>query len=164
MNIPAKTDWKDSIEELREDLGRTMDRWMGKFRSRHGEQSPATRTERWSPLSEGGMTVPNLEIDEDDDAINVTAELPGLNKQDVQVEIDGRTLMIAGEKKSEHSEKRGRVHISECSYGAFSRTIPLPCNVDGENAKAKYRRGVLRLKLPKIPGGESRKLEVKWED
>jgi HSP20 family protein len=92
---------------------------------------------------------PGFEVSETDDEFRVKAELPGMDEKDIEVMIEGSTLTIRGEKKREHEEKRRDFHLSEVSYGQFSRTFSLPEGVDRDQAKAQFKKGVLTLTMPK---------------
>jgi len=89
------------------------------------------------------------ELSETDDEVRVKAELPGMDGEDIEVFIDENNLVIRGERKEQKEEKKRNFHVSEMSYGRFSRSIPLPAEVDADQAKTKFKRGVLTLKLPK---------------
>lgn len=99
-----------------------------------------------------GEWEPHFQIAETKDAVTVTAELPGVDEKDLDLQIsaDGY-LSVAGEKKnmSEVSEKDA--YFSEITYGAFKRTIPLPWDLDYENAAAHYNNGILTVSIPKSP-------------
>lgn len=93
-----------------------------------------------------GLNWPRVDIDENDKEIRITAELPGLNEQDVKLEIANGVLSISGEKKSETSDKDRR--FSERYYGSFERRIALE-DVDADKAAATFRDGVLSVTIPK---------------
>jgi HSP20 family protein len=96
-------------------------------------------------LMEGRFSWPRIELDETDKTVTVSAELPGLNEKDVQVEIANGVLSIRGEKQSE-TDNGGR--YSERYYGSFERRIPLE-DVQEDKAEANFRNGVLTVSLPK---------------
>ena len=98
-----------------------------------------------SPLMEGQFDWPRIELNETDNAVTVSAELPGLSDKDVQVEIANGVLSIRGEKKAER-DNGGR--YSERYYGSFERRIPLE-GVEEDKAEANFRDGVLTISLPK---------------
>jgi HSP20 family protein len=106
----------------------------------------------WDDREFGGRELaswaPAVDVREHDSNLVVSAELPGLNKEDVKVEITGDSLVIQGERKREHEEERGGVHRSERSYGSFYRSIPLPEGANLEQAKAQFNNGVLEVKVP----------------
>ncbi len=106
--------------------------------------------------------LPSVDVSEDGNEVTVRAELPGMNEKDIELTWHNGILRIRGEKKSEKEEKKKGYHYRECSYGSFSRDIPLGDTVDWSNAKAKYKNGVLTVKLPKKES--SRKaIEIKVE-
>jgi len=100
-------------------------------------------------ISNGGLSFgwPNVEIVERDKDIRVTAEVPGLKEEDVEIHIDGNLLTIRGEKRMENDDKDRR--YSERFYGRFERRIALPAEVDEDRAHASFRNGVLTVSLPK---------------
>jgi HSP20 family protein len=102
-------------------------------------------------------------VKETDAEYQVTAELPGLDEKDVKVELHGATLVLEGEKKEEHEEKKSGYVWSERRYGSFRRDIPLPEEVDREKIKAAFKKGVLTVTLPKTPAARKtrRKIDVK---
>jgi HSP20 family protein len=102
-----------------------------------------------APSDENGssMVAPRIDIDESDQAIQVSAELPGVPKDAVDVSIDGDVLVIRGEKHCERKDEEARV--SECYYGTFQRAIQLPFSPDPDKVEATCENGVLKLIVPK---------------
>ncbi|MDF7801441.1 Hsp20/alpha crystallin family protein [Pontiellaceae bacterium B1224] len=90
-----------------------------------------------------------FEVSETDDEIRVKIELPGMDEKDIEVTLDENNLVIRGEHKEQSEKKKRNYHISEMSSGSFHRSIPLTAEVDVAQAKAKFKRGVLTLTLPK---------------
>jgi HSP20 family protein len=139
--IPAR--WQHVLENLREEVHHVLDRWL----SRRAHASDRTK-ESWAP-SLVFSTGPGLNLAETDNEVIMTAELPGLDKEDFAVDVSGNRLVIRGEKKAA-MERHGReYYYAEQSFGAFARTVPLLCKVDADKASAKYKNGVLCLTLPK---------------
>jgi len=99
-----------------------------------------------SPLMEGQLGWPRIELSETDKTVTVSAELPGLSEKDVQVEIANGILSIRGEKKAERSDESK--FVSERYYGSFERQIPLE-GVEEDKAQADFKNGVLTVTLPK---------------
>jgi len=97
---------------------------------------------------------PAVNVSETDKEVLVDAELPGLDVKDVDVSLQGETLLIKGEKKFEEEEKKDNFHRIERSYGTFTRAVPLPCNVDAKGVSAKFEKGVLHVVLPKATPSE----------
>ena len=100
------------------------------------------------------------EVIESEKSIVVKLEVPGMEKEDCQITIEGNTLYLSGEKRIERESDEGRYHIMERAYGNFQRAIPLPQNVDGDKAEASYKNGVLTVRLPKIGEGISKRIVV----
>lgn len=98
-----------------------------------------------------------------DDAIEVSIELPGMEMKDIEVTVNDDMLTVKGEKKIERQEEKKGYYLSERSYGAIYRTIPLPPGVDGEKAQASFKNGVLTIKLPQTPEAQAKvkRIEVK---
>lgn len=109
-----------------------------------------------------GAFQPRIDVSETDKEVRITAELPGLDEKDVEVRVAKNKLTIKGEKKVEKEEEDGDYYHSECSYGYFDRTIELPQGIDADNGKAKFKRGVLKVTIPKNPEAQShrRRIEV----
>ena len=107
---------------------------------------------------------PRTDVRETDDAILVTAEMPGLEEKDFELNLTEGFLTLKGEKRHDHEEKEeGAVHRIERGYGSFQRTIQLPCEVVAEEATAEFRNGVLTVTLPKAPSAQRpvHRIEVK---
>lgn len=97
--------------------------------------------------------MPKVDVKENNQAYLIKAELPGVDKKDVQVTFRDGLLVIRGEKHTEKTKEKEdnsfRSHRVECSYGSFVRSFKLPENVDGEKVSAKFNHGVLELEVPK---------------
>lgn len=111
----------------------------------------------------GDTYVPSLDVAETEKEITVTADLPGMDEKDINVELDEDTLVIQGEKKEEHEEKDKHYHRVERRSGSFKRVIPLATPVDGEKVKASFKKGVLKVSLPKVEPEvkKAKKIEIK---
>ncbi len=150
---------RDQIEHPLEALHREMNRLFEDFFGDFGfPRWPALRSDR-----ESGLISPRFEVTESDDAVEVAAELPGMDEKDVQVTLDNGVLTIEGEKRAEHEEKKRGVFFSECSYGRFHRSLALPAGVDESKAKAAFKKGVLRVTIPKTPDARSAARTIKIE-
>ena len=106
---------------------------------------------------------PQVEVTERDGQLIVRADLPGLSKDDVQVELTDDAILIRGQRKQEREEKREGYYRSERSYGSFYRLIPLPKGVKTENATATFRDGVLEITMP-APQGEALGRQLQIQD
>lgn len=104
---------------------------------------------------------PKIEFSESKDTVNVLAEVPGMNEEDLDVEIssDGY-LSISGEKKSRIEHGKGDNYFSEVSYGMFQRTVPLPWDLDYAKAEGDYEDGVLKIRIPKTAVEQSKKKKL----
>lgn len=167
----------ESIKQAGKNLGRELDRaWEGLSEGwrellsrssnalthfvRHKEEVPViaagTRPmpffPRWSLLAS--------EVEETDKELVVRIEIPGMDKEDCRISIEGNVLRVSGEKRYEREGGDRTYHVMECAYGSFQRNIPLPHNVDTERAEATYRRGVLTVRLPKAASEQSRTVPV----
>jgi len=107
---------------------------------------------------------PQIELEERDGNIVVRADLPGLNKEDVRLEVEDDVLTIEGERKDTREEKREGYYHSERSYGSFRRSIPLPEGVDPEQVKANFRNGVLEVTMPAPQPQQAKSRQIQVED
>ena len=104
----------------------------------------------------GAMIVPpRIDVRETDEAIVVSAELPGLEEKDVEITLSDTALLIHGEKKSERQENERGYTYNERSFGSFERRIPLDAEIDGERVGAAMANGVLTVTLPKTAHAKS---------
>lgn len=111
-------------------------------------------------FEEGELQMP-LDVTEDDKAYTVKAEIPGVNKEDIKISIDGNQVYIGAEIKKETEQKEGsKVIRSERYYGSVSRSFSLAEDIDEGGAQARYEKGVLELVLPKKPGTGAKQLIV----
>ncbi|HLK10795.1 MAG TPA: Hsp20/alpha crystallin family protein [Candidatus Binatia bacterium] len=125
-----------------------MDRLFGEFR--FGPSSLLPRLELpWEGRE--GEWLPSLEVAERGGKLVVRADLPGLAKDDVRVEVRDDALCIEGERRQEREEKRKGLYRSERTYGRFYREVPLPEGVDPEQATASFKNGVLEVTMPAPP-------------
>lgn len=108
-----------------------------------------------------GALVPTMDVSETDKEIEITAELPGLEEKDVQINVADNVLTIRGEKKAEKDEKDKNYRLVERSYGSFERSLELPKGVNIDAIKATIDKGVLKVTVPKPVPAQTRKIEVK---
>ena len=106
---------------------------------------------------------PNVDIQERNKEIVVTAELPGLEQNDVDISISNDILTLRGEKKQSKEQKEENYYRMERSYGSFHRDIPLPADVETENITAVFKNGVLTMQIPKKPDAQrkTKRIEIK---
>lgn len=140
---------------------------MDRFATQFGFSRGVGRSGLWPALlaGEGAASagrgnrtswMPQVEQFRRGDRIVVRADLPGMKKDDVHVEVEDGVLTIHGERRDEREEERDGVYRSECRYGQFHRAIPLPNGVDADRCEASYRDGVLEVSIP-APKQEERK-------
>lgn len=113
------------------------------------------------PLNQMTTSQFPLDVSEDDKSYKVRAEIPGVNKEDIQISVNGDQVTISAETKKEKEEKKGnQVVLKECYYGKQYRSFTLPQTVDDSKTTAKYENGVLNLVLPKKGNGNTKKITV----
>ena len=109
------------------------------------------------------MWRPAIDVEEKDGTYMVRADLPGMNKKDIHVELKDGYLTLRGERKSEHEENKGNFHRIERTYGTFERSFKVPEGVTEKDIHAKYKDGVLELTIPAPKVEEPKTTEVKVE-
>ena len=120
--------------------------------------------EDWPQMARGvGDFNPSLDLTEEQDEYLITAEIPGVEKEDLDISLDNRMLTIRGEKKEERKEeKEGRTY-HERRFGRFQRSVPLPSEVEEEKIKADLHDGVLRIRLPKSEEAKKQSRQITVE-
>ena len=113
--------------------------------------------------AQGLNLVPSIDVTENEKEIDISVELPGLERKDVDISIEDDVLTIRGEKKveSEQKDDKKNVHLAERSYGVFYRVLQLPPGVEPSSIKATMANGVLKVTIPKPAKSEAKKIEVK---
>ena len=132
----------DMLMDLRDEMNRAFGRTM-------------TRRDGFSQAFS-----PVLDVREEADNFIVNADLPGLKKEDIDISVLGNQLTLKGERKHEKETKEKDFQYIERSYGAFSRTIQLPTEVDAGKVQATYKDGVLELTLPKSESAKPKQITV----
>lgn len=130
---------------------REMDRLFEDF---WGAGMPA----RWDRATEGFW--PDIDLKDTDKELKVSVELPGLDEKDLEVLLTKEALTVRGEKREDSEQDKGGYHYAERRYGTFERTIPLPVSVDADKAKATFKKGVLRVSLPKTPEAQAQRKTI----
>jgi len=130
------------------------------FARRFGENWLAPFAE---PLGRFGETMPRIDLEETDREFKITAEVPGLEAEDIDVTLGDHCVIIRGFRSDEHEENKKGYHVKEIHSGSFYRSIPLPIEVDRDGVEAYCKNGQLRLTLPKSEAGRVavKKIEVK---
>jgi HSP20 family protein len=119
---------------------------------------------RWGrslwPESGAQLWAPDVEVFQKNNELTIRADLPGLKREDVTVEITDHEVRIQGERKHEHEEEREGFYRSERAYGSFSRVISLPEGAMADQARASFKDGVLEITMPTPPSVKGRRLEI----
>jgi len=152
----------EMMDRLTEEMfGRMFGDFMGPRRSWLG-RSPFRSMQGQSQQGQD-LWAPRVEAFQKGDRFIIHAELPGLKKDDVQVEVTDDQVIIQGERRENQQEEREGYYHSEVDYGQFYRQIPLPEGVIADNAQANFRDGVLEISMPAPPSEASRgrRLEIK---
>ncbi len=146
-------------DNFRREMETLMSRFLGGGSPFLPIETAAQRT-GFPSLDMTGAISPAIDVQETDSAIVLTAELPGLEEDDVEIEIKDRRLILRGQKKIAHDET-GDLRVSERSYGSFSRAMSLPETVEIDKISATFDKGVLHIEMPKTePQDPSRKIKV----
>jgi HSP20 family protein len=156
-SLASPVDWMDRVTE---EMDRVFDRMSRDFGL---PRRPALSRSMFGAPAREGLWSPRVEAVQKGDRFVVRAELPGLKKEDVHVELTDDALYIHGERRQEHEEEREGYYHSEREYGQFQRMIPLPDGVIGESAQASFRDGILEVSMQAAPSeaNRGRKLEIK---
>ena len=148
--------WKPMMDLTRWE--RDMERMMDEFFDR---RMRPWWPERWLSRESMEVSAPAIDLYEEKDDIVVKAELPGMEKDNIQVNLSDHTLTIKGEKKKEEEIKEKNYYRSERAYGSFIRAVELPKDVHGDKVKASFKNGVLEIRLPKTEEAKTREIKVK---
>lgn len=127
-------------------------RWMRPFRTEWASLPDM------SSLFEG--KIPKVDIIDRDDEVLIRAEVPGVDKKDLDVSVTDNSVSISGSTSHETKEETGDYYRSEISRGSFSRVIALPSDVDSDKTKSKFKNGVLELTIPKIKKAKRKKVSI----
>lgn len=151
-DIRARRENDDTIGSFYRDMNNLMDHFF------HGFDL--------EPFGAGDMVtsdfMPRVDVKEDDKEITVTAELPGMDEKDIDITLSNNSLTVKGEKQEETEDKGKDYYRSECRYGSFHRVIPLSVEVDENKAEADFKKGILKIKLPKTVEAQKscKKIEI----
>lgn len=143
--------WNPEADVLRTRVDRLFNQMLGDLWS-SPMSTEEVSTRRWSPA---------VDIRETDEALILTAELPGLTKEDVQITLENQVLTLSGERKFEKEAKGENFHRIERSYGAFTRAFTLPTHVKTEKVDASFEHGVLTVTLPKMEESKPRRISIR---
>lgn len=144
--------WEREMERMFEDFPFPFPRWP-RFRGLEAFRFPR----------ELGIQMPSVDVYDEKDQVVVKAELPGLGKDDIEVNLTDSVLTIKGEKKREEEVKKANYYRSEREYGFFQRSIDLPSEVKSDEVKASFKDGVLEIRLPKTEEAKKKAVRVQVE-
>jgi len=147
-NIRERREYDDMIGPFYQDMHNLMDHFFNGF-----DTKPFGSRE----------FMPRVDVRENGKEIKVTAELPGMDEDDIDVTLSNDSLTIKGEKKEETEDKGKDYYRNECRYGSFHRVIPFSAEVDESKVKANFKKGVLKIRLPKTAEAQKnrKKIEIK---
>ncbi len=154
----AVTPWRPFMDLTRWE--RDMDRMMEDF---FGRRVRPWWPERLFRTDELDVRAPAVDVFEEKDDIVVKAEIPGMDKDNIEVKLTDHTLTIKGEKKKAEETKEENYYRSERSYGSFFRTLELPKDVHADKVKATFKNGVLEVRMPKTEEAKAKEVKVKVE-
>lgn len=137
------------LERMRREMDRLWDSFVEEKPRRKGEEAVEL--------------LPSLDLSETKNDLVVKAELPGIDPKDIDISLSEGVLTIKGEKKQEKEEKEENYHIIERSYGAFTRSVRLPRDVQSEKINASYKNGILKVTLPKSEEAKKKEIKIKVE-
>jgi len=152
--LPAA--WPESLRPFFADPFRTMQDVMRDPFFGFGQ------ADRWFGDFSPSVFEPRIDVVDGGDMLRITAELPGLDRQDVQIQIEDNALVLRGEKKVESKSEEKGCYRLERGFGSFQRVIPLPDGIDIDRAEARFDKGVLTIRIPKIAAAKPgvRPLEI----
>jgi HSP20 family protein len=154
LTIRRRQEDENTLLDLRSQMNRLFDEFF---------EQPFGLSPFFGESSLIGDFAPRLDISETDKEITISAELPGIEPEDIDISLDRNTLTISGEKQVQEQEKNQRYYRIERSYGSFHRSIPLPNEVDEDKIDASFKRGVLKVKMPKTKAAQekSKRISIK---
>jgi HSP20 family protein len=154
--VPAPT-YADPFQAFRAEMDKLAETFFGRG------MMPTLPTWRagWGVPTEG-LVMPSIDLKEDDKAVVLTAELPGMTDKDVELNVKNGVLTIKGQKKHAYEDKKDDVQIMERRYGEVQRSMRLPESVDPDKISAKFADGVLTVTMPKKPEAapEAKKISI----
>jgi HSP20 family protein len=147
MNLVNYEPFK-AMSRLQDEINQLFHR--GEFFSREFSDLELTSNE-WSP---------SVDVKDEEEFFTVSADIPGVDPKDIQVNIDNGVMTVKGERKAKSKEKENGYSRVECSYGRFTRRFTLPDTADTDNIKASGKNGVLEIKIGKRPPSKTRSIKI----
>jgi HSP20 family protein len=160
---PARREISHPMADLQSEMDRLFDRFSRGFPS----LSMGRDLFDWDPFRASGgalgITAPHVDVSETDKSYEISAELPGLDEKNVNIELKDDVLTLTGEKKEESEKEEKDYHVSERRFGSFRRSFRLPSGADQEKISADFKNGVLKIAMPKSATAQKkgRKIDVK---
>ena len=152
--------FEDISHGLRDTIGGITEGWQHLWLRARNAITYFAPTSKDNPPQSTRWGIMSADLQETDKSLEVHLETPGMLREDFDIKIDHQLLIVRGTKKSKSNYDEGRFHVTECAYGQFERLIPLPCPVDENNTVAKYKSGVLSIKLSKESESKTRRISV----
>ena len=146
--VPVRHDEESPFSVFQQEMNNLFDSFFSGFDLQPFETVPGTFS-------------PKVDVAENDKEITITAELPGMEEKDIEVSVNRESLTIKGEKKDEREDKGRDYYLLERSYGNFSRTVPLSVEVDRDKVGAAFKKGVLKVTLPKTARAAEEKKKIR---
>jgi HSP20 family protein len=137
------------LDAFQSDMNRLFDSFFGRGNGATANGSYGSR--RW---------IPPMDLVETEDNLVLRADLPGVDRDDIEIEVKEGVLTVSGERKAQHEEKREGFHRVERSFGRFSRSLELPKGVEADNIGASFERGVLEVRMPKPAERKPTRIEI----
>ncbi len=137
-----------------------MDRMFDQFLRRGWMRPWRFEWPSFPELAMPELRIPKVDVVDRESEVVVRAEVPGVEKKDLDISIGEASVTIKGETRREEKEEKGEYYRCEISRGAFSRTVALPADVDGTKAKASFKEGMLELTIPKLEKAKRHSVKV----
>jgi HSP20 family protein len=135
------------LDTFQSDMNRLFDSFFGRREAANGN-------------GYGRRWIPAMDLVETDEELVLRADLPGLDRSDIEIEVKDNTLTVAGERKAEHEKKGEGFHRVERASGRFSRSLDLPRGIDADSVSANFERGVLEVRIPKPEERKPTRVEI----
>ena len=152
--VPVQHGERDPFSDLQREMNRLFDDFFS--------DSPLALRRDERNVAAAGFE-PRIDVSESGKEVKISAELPGMDEKNVSVELDDSIVTIRGEKREEKSEEGENWYRREQTHGSFHRSVPLPASVDSTRAKAKFKKGVLTVTLPKKKSDRPQRTSVTIE-
>jgi HSP20 family protein len=136
------------LDAFQSDINRLFDSFFGR---REGASAGGYESRRW---------VPAMDLVETEDNLVLRADLPGVERGDISIEVKDGVLTVSGERRAQHEEKREGFHRVERSFGRFSRSLELPKGVEADSVGASFDKGVLEVRMPKPAERKPTRIEI----